>query len=147
MLPGLSGGLLPAVQPKQRPIHKLEKKEKGQPPSTLLGLLFEEPELADPARSQSHHLRTDPALPNWWKPAPKSGIRASSCASTAFDEALPCCQSPCKKKAVNRHGEATSTGGSVPRRYSCAVQDARMAVNLLALRAKSKTPSFDLVLA
>lgn len=64
MLPGLSGALLPAVQPKQRPVHKVEKKEKGQPLSTLLGLLFEEPELAVPASSQSHRLQTDPALPN-----------------------------------------------------------------------------------
>lgn len=84
-------------------------------------------------------METNPKIP--------PGTRASSCASTAFDGVLLCRQSPCKKKAVNRHGEATSTGDSFPRSYSCAMQDAWTAVNLLTLRAESKTPAFDLVLA
>lgn len=64
-LPSLSGSLPSTIKLKQRPVHKLEKKEKGQLLSTLHGFLFKDLEVTDPSSSQSHLLMTDPALPSW----------------------------------------------------------------------------------
>lgn len=150
MLPGLSGGLLSVAKPKQRPVHKLEKKEKGQLLSTLHGLFFKELEVTDPDSSQSHHLQTDPALPSCWKATQESHLGYLLAVVPAPPVMKPSSAvSPPReiKLFVNRHREATSTGDHFPWSYSCVVKDVRMAMNLLTLRAKCKTPSFDLVLA
>lgn len=66
-LPSLSGDSLSTVKPKQRPVHKLENKEKGQLLSTLNESLFKDLEVTDPNSSQNHLLLTNTAFPSWWK--------------------------------------------------------------------------------